>query len=135
MYAISTLKAPMTTTLCQLLGDSAREITSQKLARLVSAGWVERKPYGKGRIMHMLSLAGSQELRNYLANNPDPVLCEVRAQGTNAHRAKVGFTPKPELPKIAQPRQLSWKDGAPYETPKDAYYRNDGNKHIQSRGF
>ncbi len=131
LYAISTLKAPLATVVCQLLGDSERAITSQKLARLQAGGWVEKKPYGNGRVLFMLTLAGRSALAQYLANHPVPKL-EAKVNTTNAHKARAGYEPRPHDPLVALPR--THFTTAPYAGETGGYCRNDGNKHVKSLG-
>ena len=136
LYAMSTLKAPLATTLCVLLGDGGLSTTRAKLERLQENGLAEKKAYGKDRVMFMLSLAGRAALDEYLANNPVPTLEAYETSTEKAKRTvKRGYVPKPYNPLAAQPRISSANMTERYSPAKDnAYYRNDGNKHIKSRG-
>ena len=131
LYAISKLKAPLASSVQRLLGDKDRHTTSQKLDGLAEHGLVEKRPYGKQRVLYMLSLAGRSVLDKRLETGAAPQLVEHTAP--KQQREKKGYVPKERAPDIVPPRQISVMVGY-YTTPKDGYIREDGNKKIKSLG-
>lgn len=132
MYAISTLKAPLTASISRLLGENNLRATAQKLNRLVDNGLAEKKPYGSQRVMYMLTLAGQGRLQQFLVNHPKPELV-TQPVGNNANKPKRGYVPVEYPEHVAQPRTIAYPKES-YVIPKQDYQRNDGNKHITSLG-
>ena len=133
LYALSTLKLPLATSAGRVLGISVSLIRG-RIDTLVDRGMLERKHFGDQRVMFLLTLAGRSTLDAYIKTHGAPEMLEIKPQGSRPHKSSRGFKPAERDSATALPRQLSWKDSGPYESPKDAFYRNDGNKHIKSRG-
>lgn len=133
LYALSTLKLPLATTASRMLGIDV-SLVRGRIDTLVDYGLLDRKSFGDQRVMFLLTLAGQATLDTYIKEHGAPEVLEIKPQGSRPHKSDTGYTPVERDSATALPRQLSWKDSGPYESPKDAFYRNDGNKHIKSRG-
>lgn len=136
LYALSTLKLPLAPTAAGLLGLTDQQIR-WRLSHLVDDGMLERKMFGdQPRVMFMLTLHGRAKLQEWLKTNTPPELIKHSSKGSRPRAAKkVPIEPPKYLtdPRIAAPRTYTTSE--PYVPPVEAYYRNDGNKHIASLGF
>lgn len=131
LYAISTLKLPLVVSIAQLIGIDVKDVR-WRLTALTDGGYLERKAYGTHRAMFLLTLLGQATVQKYVEEHGAPTL------GKLPRPPRVRTKREPEerepLENVATPRQVSWK-GTEYTSPSDgAYYRNDGNKHVKSRG-
>lgn len=115
-----------------------KNVVSDQFRKLHAEGWLMRRPFGVQRAVYSLSVLGTKKLEEYLVGNPVPDLRPPTKAGTSVRAAKKRDTEEAqeERGQRATMRQYDWKSSAPFVPDMGAaQQRNDGNKHIQSRGF
>lgn len=128
LYTLSTLKLPLAGTTGRLLGVNDNTMRS-RISALEDRGYVHRKMFGENRYMFQVSLAGQQILAEWLKTNEPPVFI------VPGQERKPRSKPEPyQRPEGATPSR-TFVSNKPYVPNENAYYRNDGNKHIKSRGI
>lgn len=108
------------------------------MVRITRNGYTSCKLIGVNtdRPLYSMTLMGKQALEIYVAVHGEPDLRERnnqagKKQAAAKKKAKVVISKKEG---VALPRTINIMAGI-YVPPSGEYVRNNGNKHIQSRGF
>ena len=127
LYAIKTLKLPVRSSIAKVANISV-DTASDVLDILCKKKRVERSSYSgtKYRYIYFLTPDGRRYMEELSRKFGSPVLDSAGVIRTEMSFASI----KPDG--VALARTFVRKDAY---VPEQAYYRNDGNKHIPSRGM
>lgn len=137
LYAVNLRGTAHIGVVATMMGVTKNAVSDQ-FRKLHADGFLLRKPFGTQRAVYELSLMGAKKLEEHLISNPVPDLKPPPKAGTSvrAVRERDAEEAQEERGQRATMRQYDWKSSAPFVPDMGAaQQRNDGNKHILSKGF